>query len=305
MSPLPLISGESSPDLSEITREPTLLLPARRVHHHSGVVRALRRSCAGVALQQLQRKRHIVNGFQDDFDGTELSPDWLLYDGGLDDPPAELFAKSGTGTLLMNPSNGDPNKLLYNPATPYSDVIQEVVALIRLVIDPDLDTDGSAAASTSRQILVTDRNQPPFPRAKPERERQSFQPPRRPTRVGAGYRSEHRRRYLGGRRYKWLRLQQARTPPEHREFRESLGRRDRPEPVNFDLSWSNRARAGLAGLTTNSIGGQAVLEVDYVLIKAEGLPPTTVAVPEPGSALLVGLAGGLLGLRRRREGLTR
>ena len=151
-----LISGESSRDLSEITRE--LPLYFRQVGFITTAVLfgVFAAPAQALLFNNFNESGTIVNGFQDDFDGTEMSPDWFLYDGGLDYPPAGLFAKSGTGTLLMNPSSGDPNKLLYNPVTPYSDVIQEVVALIRMVIDPDLNTDGVRGGATSRQILVTD-----------------------------------------------------------------------------------------------------------------------------------------------------
>ncbi|MEO7987743.1 MAG: hypothetical protein ABI766_14525, partial [Gemmatimonadales bacterium] len=54
-----------------------------------------------------------VNGYQDDFNGATLNPDWFLYDGGGNGP--DLFMLSGNGTLLLNPAAGDPNKLLYNP----------------------------------------------------------------------------------------------------------------------------------------------------------------------------------------------
>jgi hypothetical protein len=98
--------------------------------------------------------------------------------------------------------------------------------------------------------------------------------------------------------YKWIRLLQNSSGTN---FAKIWDAGTTPEPVNFDLSWSQRNRSGLAGLTTNSIAGQAVLEVDYVLIKADGLPPITVAVPEPGSALLAGCGASATLLARRRR----
>jgi len=53
-----------------------------------------------------------------------------------------------------------------------------------------------------------------------------------------------------------------------------------PEPSNWQLSWnyfpSQTVRSGYAGITGSSIAGVGNFEVDYILIKADGLPSISV-----------------------------
>jgi hypothetical protein len=57
-----------------------------------------------------------------------------------------------------------------------------------------------------------------------------------------------------------------------------------PEPADWQLSWARADRTGLAGIQGPS-GGAEDVEVDYVLIKAAGLPSIKVA---PKAFTLVG-----------------
>jgi hypothetical protein len=242
----------------------------------------------------------FVNGYQDDFDGTTLNPDWFLLDRGVPPNGPGLFTLTGNGTLLMNPALGDPNKLLYNPATPYSDSVQEVLALIRVVTDPAGTNDGFRGGVNVASNLGDGQGinlhfrepgqQGPGNHFNLLDDQRAWGPFTDPNSGGATWAEGS---------YKWLRLVQDVNGLDFGKIWDAGGT---PEPANFDLTWDSRFRAGLAGLTTNSIGGQAVLEVDYVLIKADGLPVIKVAIPEPASAFLLGLAGAMLGLRRRRDG---
>lgn len=66
----------------------------------------------------------VVNGYQDDFDGSSLNPNWLV--AGED-----VYSVAG-GMLHIRSANGDPNHLLY-AVSGYDDTIQEVLARIRVV----------------------------------------------------------------------------------------------------------------------------------------------------------------------------
>ena len=234
-----------------------------------------------------------VNGYQDDFNGNTLNPDWFLYNGG---GSPSLFTLSGTGSLIMNPAAGDPNKLLYNPVSGYDNNVQEVLALIRVNTDTaavDGFRGGVATVSNTSDgqginLLIRQPGQNGngnhFNLLDDAR---AWGPSTDPNTGGDTW-------AVG--QYMWLRLSQD-------AFGNNSGKiwpaGTTPEPAAFDLNWSGRGRSGLAGLTTNSINGAGVFEVDYVLIKAAGLPAIK-AVPEPSGALLLGLAGGILAVRRRR-----
>ena len=239
-----------------------------------------------------------VNGYQDDFDGDTLNPDWLLLDGAGDDGPS-LFTLSGAGTLILNPALSDPNKLLYNPVSGYDNAAHEILALIRVVTDPAGEFDGFRGGLTVASDIGGGQGINLL-----------F---REPGQNGTGYHfnllddlvawGDATNPLLGGDtwregEYKWLRLVQNSNGDNLAKIWDAG---TTPEPANFDLAWQGRGRFGLAGLTTNSNGGQAVLEVDYVLIKADGLPSISVAVPEPASALLAGSGVGAALLARRRR----
>ena len=236
-----------------------------------------------------------VNGYQDDFNGSTLDPNWLEYDGGNDDPP--LFSLSGIGSLRMFAANGDPNKLLYNPAGGYNTTTQNVLALIRMTAEgANLDgaRGGIAAVSGTGDgqglnLLLRQPGQNGngnhFNLLDDGR---AWGPGTDPTAGGAGW-------VIG--QYQWLRLVVDSSGTPSGKIWPAGGA---PEPAGFNLAWDPRARAGLAGLTTDSNGGANQFEVDYILIKASGLG-SIVVVPEPGSLGLLGLVGlGFAGRRRRK-----
>jgi hypothetical protein len=236
-----------------------------------------------------------VNGFQDDFNGTTLNSNWLRFDGGNDDGPG-LFSLSGSGSLMMSPANGDPNKLLYNPASGYNNSVQEVLALIRVITDTTA-SDGfrGGVATVSNAVDAQGVNlliRQPGQNGNGNHfnlldDARAWGPSTDPTVGGDGW-------TVG--QYQWLRLSQDAAGNNSAKIWLAGGT---PEPAGSDLSWFGRNRTGLAGLATNSIAGGGTFEVDYVLIKASGLPSIQV-VPEPSAALFIGLAGGIFGLRRRR-----
>jgi hypothetical protein len=250
-----------------------------------------------VIVNNFNESGTTVNGYQDDFDGDTLNPDWLLFDGGANGPG--IFMLSGTGSLMMNPALGDPNKLLYNPIAGYDNLVHEILALVRIVSDPAGEFDGFRGGVTVASnigdgqginLLFREPNQNGNGNHFNLLDDLRAWGPSTDPNIGGDA-------WVEG-EYKWIRLLQNSSGTN---FAKIWDAGTTPEPVNFDLSWSQRNRSGLAGLTTNSIAGQAVLEVDYVLIKADGLPSITVAVPEPGSALLAGCGASATLLARRRR----
>jgi len=72
----------------------------------------------------------------------------LEFDGNNDDPNP-FFTLDGAGHLLVSPANGDPNKLLYNPATPYNNSVQEVLLRITVTAFGTNDADRGGPATVS------------------------------------------------------------------------------------------------------------------------------------------------------------
>ncbi|MGI8603165.1 MAG: PEP-CTERM sorting domain-containing protein [Verrucomicrobiales bacterium] len=261
---------------------------------------ALAGTAQGVLFSNFNESGTTVNGYQDDFDGASLNPDWLEFDGNGDD--GTLFALTGNGSLTMFPANGDPNKLLYNPATPYNSTVQEVVALIRVEIDSPGDTDGFRGGVTTTSDTFTGQGfnlhfrEPGQPGGSPFNNHFNLLNDQ----VAWGPFSAGDDWTVGN--YKWLRIRRELNGDGFNDvFGKVWDAGTSPEPAAWSITWDHdNFRAGLAGLATNSISGQGQFEVDYILIKADDLPSIDV-VPEPSSALLLGLAVTILGGRGRRR----
>jgi hypothetical protein len=241
-----------------------------------------------------------VNGYQDDFTGGSLNPAWVEIDGGNDD--GTLFQLSGIGSLTMLPAGGDPNKLLYNPPTPYNGTVQEVLALIRVDIDPVGDTDAFRGGVTTTSDLITGQGfnlhfrEPGQPGGAPANNHFNLlndQMAWGPSSAGDDWAAGS---------YKWLRIRRELNADGTNDvFGKVWDAGASPEPGPWSITWNHdNPRSGLAGLVTNSIGGQGQFDVDYVLIKADGLPSITV-VPEPSAALFACSSMALLCLRRRNR----
>jgi len=235
-----------------------------------------------------------VNGYQDDFNGTTLNPSWIEHNAAPADPAH--FTLSGTGSLQMHGANNDPNKLLYNPASGYNTTTQNVLALIRMTTEgPNVDGGRGGVAAVSDSLTGQGLNlllRQPTQNGNGNHfnlldDARAWGPATDPDAGEPGW-------IIG--QYQWLRIVvDASGVPSGKIW--SAG--GTPEPAAFNLSWDARGRAGLAGLTTNSIGGANEFEVDYILIQASGLPSIAV-VPEPASAML-GLAAAAFGIIRRRR----
>lgn len=219
-----------------------------------------------------------VNGFQDDFTGATRDPNWTPTG-----PGGDLYEQAD-GLLRVTVRSGDPNHLLYT-APGYSTNVQEVLARIRIIAF-GVNADG----------------------------------PRGGLGVGVGTNSQginlHFRSFtqdaVAGRQFKllddarawgpaglkidwqtntwyWLRLRQEKdagggTNDVFGKVWVADGQT--PEPSSWQMNWNyiptRSERGGFAGITGSSIDGVGNFEVDYVLIKAEGLPSIKVAFPEQG-----------------------
>lgn len=211
-----------------------------------------------------------VNGFQDDFEGSAVSTNWVVSG-------ADVYSVGGSALHVVS-ATGDPNHLLFGGMA-YDGSVQEVLARIRVTgygsgdgvrcgvavaVDPsssqgidyhfrDGTTDGQPANHISflddlaawgpAQVFVWQPNI-----------------------------------------WYWMRLRQ--EPDAAGGSSDVFGKiwladGSVAEPVDWQLTWDYNSfqstRSGLAGLAASSSGGPCELDVDYILIKAAGLPTIFVA----------------------------
>jgi hypothetical protein len=222
-----------------------------------------------LALQVPADFGQSVNAFQDDFTGATRDPNWLPV-------PAEQDQYEQTDGLLRVTVVGDTldTHLLY-VAPGYSDSAQEVLARIRVTSfgTGDAPRSGVSVAvdpETSQGINLhfRDNNQDGVEgrQFKLLDDRRAWGPP------GLDIDWEDNTWY-------WLRLRQTTSLPEETpniQAKVWLADGTVPEPGEWQMEWTRADRVGFAGLVGSSVGGLSEYEVDYILIKAEGLPNTTI-----------------------------
>ncbi len=219
-----------------------------------------------------------VNGFQDDFSGTSLGSNWVVRG-------APVFSVSG-GWLHVASAAGDPNHLVYELPS-YRGAVQEVLArmLVRdfgggaysrggvaVAVDP---TSSQGVNHTFRDVNAEGQSGP----------HTALLDDFRAWGPGLNFVWQTNVWY-------WLRLRQepnASSQGQAATF-DVFGKiwpadGTVPEPSDWQLRWDytpgRSTRVGYAGIMAGSTGGgindRAVFAVDYVLIKAAGLPKIVVA----------------------------
>ena len=212
----------------------------------------------------------VVSGYQDDFDGTSLNPNWVVAG-------ANVYSLSG-GMLHVASASGDPNHLLYEVAG-YDNTVQEVLARIRVTNFGSGDPARAGIAtgvdpSTSQGINLHFRDEPSLGQRHIE-----FLDDAR------AWGTEYPIIWQNNTWY-WLRLRQEPNAASQGGVNDVFGKiwladGTQAEPAawqtTYDYVPARSTRSGFAGITAGSLGGTAEFDVDYVLIKAAGLPNITVA----------------------------
>ncbi|MBI4661655.1 MAG: hypothetical protein HY735_22760, partial [Verrucomicrobia bacterium] len=229
-----------------------------------------------------------VNGFQDDFTGATRDPDWKAFG------PAGDRYEQMSGILYVSTSVGDPNHLLYMKPG-YSNDVHEVLARIRVPVfqdNHDYPRGGIAVgvqtntADVSRGLNLHFRSSTqdnvPGRQFKFLDDLRAWGP--------AGLRTNIPPQTTVGwtnNVWYWLRM---RLDPRADGTNSLFGKvwvadGVTPEPANWQLTWRDSAipkplRKGFAGIAGSSVDGSGNglghLEVDYILIKAAGLPQVKV-----------------------------
>ncbi len=211
-----------------------------------------------------------VSGFQDDFEGATLNPNWVVR--GM-----PVFSVSG-GSLRATSTAGDPNHLLYE-AGGYNNSVQEVLARIRVT---DFGTGDPSRAGISATVdPVSSQGINWFFRDEPN-------PGQRHTEFlddARAWGTELPFVWQNNTWY-WLRLRHEPNAASQGGVNDVFGKiwladGSQAEPASWQATYdyipTRTARTGFAGIGATSLGGTAEFEVDYVLIKASGLPTITVA----------------------------
>ena len=232
-----------------------------------------------------------VAGFQDTFDGAGLGAGWSIFGQNL------YSVSDGMLHVAAPPVAGDPNRLLYLVGG-YSNSVQEVLLRIR-VTDfgiGDYPRGGAVAvcnAANGEGIALNFREKA----VSGGRSIQFLS-----DHVAWGTNTPYA---WANNTWYWMRLRHQVNSSGNLDAFAKLWPSDgaTPEPTSW-ITWDYAAsRVGYAGIAASSRSagesGLAAFDVDYFLLKAEGLPAITV-VPEPASLTLLGLAlAGLLARRQR------
>ncbi|MBI5384085.1 MAG: lamin tail domain-containing protein [Verrucomicrobia bacterium] len=211
-----------------------------------------------------------VSGFQDDFDGASLGGNWAVRG-------ANVFTVSG-GMLHVANASGDPNHLLCE-SPGYNNTVQEVLARLRVT---NFGTGDPARAgvsagvdpSTSQGLNWHFRDEP----SPGQRHLELLDDSR-------AWGPELAFAWANNVWY-WVRLRHEPNAPSQGGANDVFAKiwladGSVPEPAVWQLAWdytpARTTRAGFAGITAGSLNGVAEFDVDYVLIKASGLPNVVVA----------------------------
>jgi hypothetical protein len=214
----------------------------------------------------------VVNGYQDDFAGTSISPNWRARG------PATNIYSVGNGYLTVTNGTGDPNHLLYEVAG-YNPTNQEVLARIRIKAfgtgDPVRGGIGVAVGTNSSGMNLHFRD---FAEAGVTGKHFMFLDDLRswgPTALPTVWATNT---------WYWLRLKQApNTAAGQVDVFGKVWAADGtvPEPADYQITWDRYPTAtvlsGFAGITGGSAAGISQFDVDYILIKAAGLPSVQVS----------------------------
>lgn len=230
-----------------------------------------------------------VSGYQDDFTGTQLNPYWTILG-------ANVYSLDGQGLLHVAKATGDPNHLVFQQPG-YSQSNQEVLLRIRPTAFTATDGDrGGAAVSVTAGNEGLNLN---FRQAGTRH----FALLNDHIAWGPTYTAPGSDVWNLNEWY-WVRLKHA--PDSASGAADLFGKvwladGSTPEPAEWSMQWNlwtgSPGRLGWAGIAASS-GGTSEFDVDYFLVKADGLPQITVGVPEPATMSLL-LVGGVL-LRRKR-----
>lgn len=208
-----------------------------------------------------------VNGYQDDFFGATLASDWLVQG-------ANVYTVNN-GVLRVTSAAGDPNHLVYGVAG-YNTSVQEVLARIRIL---NFGTGDAPRAGIATCVTAGTGG------------------------INLHFRDENLGRhveFLDDQRawgteqqfawqnniWYWVRLRHEPNAPSQGGVNDVFGKiwpadGSQAEPGAwqnlYDYIPARSARTGYAGIVASSQGGTAEFEIDYILIKASGLPSITVA----------------------------
>ncbi|HVY68562.1 MAG TPA: lamin tail domain-containing protein, partial [Verrucomicrobiae bacterium] len=203
----------------------------------------------------------VVNGFQDDFTGASLGAQWTPAGSSLD------IYSVANGMLHVSTAGGDPNHLLCT-IPGYDSSTQEVLARIRFTNfgtgDPARGGVGVAVDSGSSQGIN-------FHFRDLGGRHASFLDDFRAWGPDTAISWQNNVWY-------WVRLRQDSSASQGGLFAKIWPADGTVAEPGTWQSWNyTSARAGYAGITAGSSSGISEFDVDYILIKAAGLPSITVA----------------------------